>query len=258
MPLFEYACPDCGHVFEKPVLAHSAVRTPQLARLGPACSTGRFRLGTNVGFGQPALLDHRRPVGLREQAIMKQRTCIIVLGLAVALIAGVAWGQGLGTGRSLLLDCAADRTTAVRFFYNPGPDYFHFPLVFRAVPAADPRLGSAPTSSMGRTAYISQEEMGRLLRGLAATPLSWNERKTVEPLGSFKELIKLPPKMQVLVQCSGETASTLVEPKEICRTLTPLDAALGTPRALWEFQLLRGNDGCAVPGFNIDAYPGRH
>jgi putative FmdB family regulatory protein len=33
MPLFEYACPDCGHVFEKLVLSRSA-KAPECPKCG--------------------------------------------------------------------------------------------------------------------------------------------------------------------------------------------------------------------------------
>jgi hypothetical protein len=61
--------------------------------------------------------------------------------------------------------------------------------------------------------------------------------------------------MEIRVVSPKGTAVATVSPKRICPTLEPLDAALATSRALWEFQLFRVEDGCKVPGFNNQAYP---
>lgn len=158
-------------------------------------------------------------------------------------------------GKKLLLGCSADETTAIRLFYNNESDYFHFPLIFRAVEQRDPRLNTAPMVAEGRTVYISQTEMQSLLRGLAQLDLPWQESKKVETLGSFKRLRPWSDSMEILVACSKGTARVKVDPKKICEILKPLDSALKTPRALWEFQRFRLNYGCQVSGFQYGAYP---
>ena len=40
-------------------------------------------------------------------------------------------------GKTFLLDFSVDGRTAIRFFYNPAGNYFHFPLIFRAVEPGD-------------------------------------------------------------------------------------------------------------------------
>ena len=40
-------------------------------------------------------------------------------------------------GETFLLDFSVDGRTAIRFFYNPVGNYFHFPLIFRAVEPGD-------------------------------------------------------------------------------------------------------------------------
>ena len=40
-------------------------------------------------------------------------------------------------GKTFLLDFSVDGRTAIRFFYNPVGNYFHFPLIFRAVEPGD-------------------------------------------------------------------------------------------------------------------------
>ena len=107
----------------------------------------------------------------------------------------------------------------------------------------------------GRDAYVTPTDMGRLLRGLAATHLTWQVSDEVQRLESFKDLGTLPPEMQIFVVSSKGTAWAFVDPKRICATLAPLDSAIQTPRALWEFQRLRVDDKCTVDGFSWDAYP---
>jgi hypothetical protein len=156
--------------------------------------------------------------------------------------------------RVSVLDSPVDKKTAVRFFYDPPGDYFHKPLVFHLAEDGSPVLNTAPVHEEGRIAYISVSEMRALVNSLAHTRLAWRESKTVEVLGSFKSL-PVSDDMEILVTFANGTAKAEISPKAICATLRPLDAVLKTPRALWEFQLLRLDDGCEVPGFKAEAYP---
>jgi len=177
-----------------------------------------------------------------------------VLGLFLLATAGAAALAGQGApGKTTSLDCPGDDTTAIRFFYDTG-DYFHFPLIFRAVPKGDSRFNTAPMGFEGRTAYVSKGEMRQLLKELAQSDLPWQVSGKVRPLGSFKEIQSSTDTMEILVVCSKETASAKFDPTKICDTLAPLDTAFKTPRALSEFQGFRLNYGCQVPGFNPDTY----
>lgn len=186
------------------------------------------------------------------------------LGLAVFLsmvLAASCYSQKPG-GKAWLLNCPIDRATAVRFFYNPEEaGYFHFPLVLDVVPSCDPRLNTAPMRPEGRTAYITQDEMRSLLRALAQVDVSWEVSSKVEPLGDFHSLVRLhragPPYLSIEVTCSRGAARGKVGPAKICSALAPLDSAVKTPRALWEFQFLRIGYGCKVAEFNMHAYPER-
>lgn len=157
-----------------------------------------------------------------------------------------------------VLNSPIDDATVVRFFYYPPGDYFHFPLVLRAVKPNSSLFNTAPMREEGRTAYISLPDMKKLVGALSRTGLAWKQMTSVEPLGPFKKLaltgIGLST-MQILVENSNGTATALVAPKNICQTLAPLDSAFSTPRALWEFQLVRWGYNCKVPGFKRDAYP---
>jgi hypothetical protein len=144
--------------------------------------------------------------------------------------------------------------TAVRFFYQPVGDYFHHPLVFRAVEKGDPRLDAGPMSAEGRIDYISVPEMQQLLQDLAHANLTWQESEKVETLGTFKEL-QITDTMEILVVTAKGTAKAQVRPTKICETLKSLDSVLTTERDLWEFQAFRIGYDCKIPGFKYDAYP---
>jgi len=166
--------------------------------------------------------------------------------------------SSLESGQESVLSSPPDENTTVRFFYQPTGEYFHFPLIFRAVGESDTRLNTAPMLEEGRTAYISSAEMRELTQRLARAGLKWKESQTVEALGSSKNLTRAGlglDTMDVLVSSSKGSARATIAPKAICKTLKPLDPDLKTPRALWELQRFRLNYGCKVPGFKYDAYP---
>lgn len=184
-------------------------------------------------------------------------TTLSILGF---LMAGTAFAtpmhQRENPESKLLLTCQMDGSVALRFFYNPPGEYFHFPLIFRAVEQTDPRLNTTPVTSEGRTAYISLAEMRSLIERLAHSGLTWQESEKIQTLGTYKQIPVLDS-LEILIICSKGTARTTLLPTKICKTLAPLDTALKTPRALWEFQLFRQGYGCTVEGFHSEAYPDR-
>ena len=181
------------------------------------------------------------------------------LALVFLLVAGGGRAQSNQKHeRVSVLNSPIDEKTVVRFFYQPPGDYLHAPLVFHVVEEGNPLLNTAPMREEGRTAYISLPEMRELVQALAHSNLAWRESETVELLGSYKKLTLAGvglDNMEALVVLSNGTAKAQIAPKAICKTLKPLDAALKTPRALWESQGFRLNYGCKVPGFKHDAYP---
>lgn len=177
--------------------------------------------------------------------------------LALALLVSNLNGGELQTAPLFTqgdLHLEGDEETAVRFFYDPPGEYFHAPLVFRVVEEGNPLLNTAPMKEAGRTAYISLSEVRLMVQSLKRASLVWEESGDIVTLGSYKKL-PLFNDMEILVANSVGTAKTRIAPKTICRTLKPLDAALKTPRALWELQRFRFNYGCKVPGFEPDAFP---
>jgi len=155
------------------------------------------------------------------------------------------------------LTLAADKDAVVRFFFVPAYNsYFHYPLLFRVVEENDPRWNTAPLVDVGRTAYISFSEMRALFAALSAEPLSWEESAKIEELETYKT-IRNDGRVDIKLLSSGGTAKSGIPPKEMCETLAKFDAALRTPRALWEFQLFRRQFDCRVPDFDPKAYPDR-
>lgn len=189
---------------------------------------------------------------------MLSRTLSFWAVIVVALItvsAGEVQSNQKREGASVL-NSSVDENTVVRFFYQPAlGDYFHFPLIFRAVGESDPLLITAPMREEGRTAYISRSEMRELVGHLAQMDLAWKESNAVEALGPFKKLDPAGIGLEIFVGYSKGTARTMIAPAKICETLTPLDSTLKSPRAVWELQLFRSGYDCKVPGFKYDAYP---
>jgi hypothetical protein len=179
------------------------------------------------------------------------RVCFLLLvTLMIAL-----WSSGHAVSQGHALTLPADKDSVVRFFCQPPEsNYFHVALLFRVVEKNDPRSNTAPVSDVGRTAYVSLSEMRQLITSLSAAHLSWDESTKVEALETYKTIHSYGG-MGIKVLSANGTAKAAIEPKKICETLAPLDDALQTPRALWEFQFFRSQYNCRVPNFNPNAYP---
>lgn len=172
-------------------------------------------------------------------------------------LVSVHWSSPQATGAKHPLTLTADGESLVRFFYQPDDsNYFHVALLFRVVEKNDPRWNTAPVFDVGRTAYISPSEMRQLITLLAGAGLSWDESTKVDGLETYKTIHSYRG-MGIKVLSANGTAKATVVPEKICEALAPLDAALQTPRALWEFQLFRFQYHCEVPNFNPKAYPER-
>jgi len=134
----------------------------------------------------------------------------------IAAAGAVGLGSRAYPDTKAVFESAVDETMAVRFYYDRGSDYYHFPLVLRATGAGDPRLDTIAPGDEGRTAYISAAEVQRLLQELAGSDLGWRESEKVQRLESFKQLVyhgRATQSMEVLVVCSKETVSGQIRPK---------------------------------------------
>jgi len=151
-----------------------------------------------------------------------------------------------------VLGSPVDRATAVRLYFSPG-DYRHPPLLLCVVASDDPRMNTAPMLQQGRTAYISATDMQHFLQGLKRMGPSWKESKKRVQFGNDGRWLPNDAMVIVAVAQRG-TAEARVDPAAICKKLAPLDSALSTPRARWEFQEFRTQYKCVVPGSNREAY----
>ncbi|MBZ5597922.1 MAG: hypothetical protein LAN83_06330 [Acidobacteriia bacterium] len=177
--------------------------------------------------------------------------------LLIFTLVSAQWSSSQGTSATHALTLSADKESVVRFFYQPNDsNYFHVALLFRVVEGSDPRWNTAPVFDVGRTAYVSFSEMRQLMTALSAANLSWDESAKIEGLETYKNIHSYRG-MGVKVLSANETAKTTIAADKICETLAPLDAALQTPRALWEFQLFRTQYHCQVSNSNPKAYPDR-
>jgi hypothetical protein len=175
--------------------------------------------------------------------------------IVVALTTASRLGSYQEVARKRVVDYLVNEKTAVRFCDTDEEEYFHVPLIFRAVKTGDGRLNTAPIISReGRTAFVTVEELRQLVQSLARSSLSWHDSNEVESL-KWKPPLDCFDGMDILVVCLNGSANSKIPPNKICETLQALDPTLQTPRALWEFQLFRHGYGCKVPGFNFQAYP---
>jgi len=178
------------------------------------------------------------------------RVCLLLL----ATLTSTQWAYSQAASQGHALTLSADKDSVVRFYCQP-PDgeYFHVALLFRVVEKNDPRWNTAPVSDVGRTAYVSFSEMRQLITALSVAHLSWHESTKVEGLETYKTVYSYRC-MAVKVLSANGMAKATIEPDKICETLTHLDPAVQTPRALWEFQFFRTQYRCRVPKFNPNAY----
>jgi hypothetical protein len=195
---------------------------------------------------------------------------LVLLACGVALSCFGAQ-HGSGPQQGALLRCLDDKDYAVRFLYRPpDEDVPHFPLIIRPVETKDPRYGDwSFVFPVGATVFVSPEEMRGLAKGLAELRLAWQE--SPKPF-SFEPVLETGPHhpsqpyrvprqsgkgMEILATCRGGSAKADLAPERICTDLAPLDRVFHTPRALYQFQGMRQDLGCEVPGFNPSKTPER-
>jgi len=180
-----------------------------------------------------------------------------IISLLLVILAGAQWTSSQVANQRHPLTLAADKNSVVRFFFFPAyNNYFHVALLFRVVEENDPQLNTAPVTDFGRTPYITLSEMRVLFTALSAEPLSWEESAKIEELETPKT-IRNDGRMDIKILSSAGTAKSGIPPGQMCETLAKFDAALRTPRALWEFQFFRAQFDCRVPNFDFKAYPDR-
>jgi hypothetical protein len=162
--------------------------------------------------------------------------------------------------RSSALDSPVTAKTAVSFFWFGDMDsHFRSPINFYVAPEGDRKLNTVVVESAGPaghqwSAFISSSEMQRLIDGLKALDLRWNDFKGRE---AFKPGLKRADDgfLDITVVSSKATAKAYVRIARMCDELLRLDPAMPSPRILWQFQLFRVDNGCQVPGYNNSVIP---
>lgn len=160
---------------------------------------------------------------------------------------------------SALLDAPITEETALSFFWFGDMDsHFRNPVNFFVVPHADQRLHKVEFTDFitdGQVnMFVSAEEMKRILDGLKALGLSWNDFKGRE---AFKPGRKRTDDgfLDITLVSPKATAKAYIRIARMCDELSRLDPAMPSPRILWQFQLFRVDNGCQVPGYDNSVVP---
>ena len=161
--------------------------------------------------------------------------------------------------QNAILNLPIDQTTAVSFFYI-GDMWSHWrdPMNFYAAAVDDPRLHTLHIDngphSKGWETWITTTEMRFLTEKLVKSDLEWSESKKVEVFQG-KRNRRSGDWFDITVISSKGTAKARIRLTRMCDELRQLDSVMATPRILWQFQTLRWDDGCIIPGYKNEARP---
>lgn len=189
--------------------------------------------------------------------LARTRAFLVLAALVVSLQMTSASQKA---SHSLILSAPVDKQTAVSFFWFGDMDsHFREPMDFYTVPAADPRLHTvkvreAVYPDRPWTTFVTASEMERLIVGLESLDLNWVDSSRREAFGDRNHR-ENSGFLNVLVLTSKGTAKSYIRIARMCDELAVLDSAMPTPRIRWQFQLLRVDDGCIVPGFYDSEVP---
>lgn len=156
-------------------------------------------------------------------------------------------------GRNPVLSAPVGNQTAVRFFWFGDMDsHFREPMDFYTVSATDPRLHTVEMPDPNHldrpwTTFVTVPEMKHLIGGLESLNLNWVDSSRREAFGNLHPFEN--SFLDITVLTSKGTAKGYIRIARMCDQLATLDSAMPTPRIRWQFQLLRVDDGCIVPGF---------
>lgn len=185
-----------------------------------------------------------------ECGIAKTQIAIVVFILVL-----VASGSSQTARTNRILGASVDGKTGVRLFYQHDiKDYFYPPLIFRVVAPDDHRRNTAPLGPEGRYVSVTATEMQSLFKRLSQLNISWMETDQVQAFGPSYQA-KGVGFLDITVISPTGTAKGSIGRGDVCEELESLDPAIKTPRALWEFQMYRWFDDCAISGFDPRKYP---
>jgi hypothetical protein len=161
--------------------------------------------------------------------------------------------------RPLVRNLHAEKTTALQFYWFGDVDsHFRLPMDFHVVAVSDPRFHKVEITTellqQAAIAYISLREMQEIILHLSRSDADWNETNKLSSLrGRPLDSDNIP---QVTIISSRGTSVGHVRIARMCEEFASYDALMPTKRILWQFQTMRWDNGCIIPGYhNEDAPP---
>ena len=167
---------------------------------------------------------------------------------------------GQSPKQSTILDSQIDRHTAVSFFwFGDMESHWHDPMNLYVVNADDPRLHTVSIEhgpeSKGVETWITAPEMQVLVQKLALSRLGWLDSKVKRPFQPWQKRTDGHDTFDITVVSAIGTTIAGIRIARMCEKLLELDSVMPTPRIRWQFQTLRWDDGCVIPGYDNEAMP---
>jgi hypothetical protein len=131
--------------------------------------------------------------------------------------------------------------------------HFRDPINFFVVPDADPRLHRVNVDRQ-INAFVSAGELKRILQGLKALGLRWNDSRGREVFEDWNHR-KSTGMLDITLVSSDATAKAHIRIATMCDQLNRLDSEMPSPRILWQFQTFRWDNGCDIRGYDNLAMP---
>jgi hypothetical protein len=130
---------------------------------------------------------------------------------------------------------------------------------FYVAGASDSRLHTVlieqGPASRGVQTWITDPEMRTLIEKLAHSHLEWLDSEAVEPFKPWQSRTDGQDSFDITVLSARGTARAHIRLARMCDELLQFDSVMPTPRLRWQFQTLRWDDGCVIPGYVNEAMP---
>ena len=162
--------------------------------------------------------------------------------------------------RSVVLNSPVDRNTAVSFFwFGDMESHWRDPMNFYVASVGDPKLHTVSighgSGSKGVETWITAAEMQALVQKLAQSRFGWLDTRKREQFKPWQERTDGHDTFDITVISSQGTVTGGIRVARMCDELIKFDSVMPTPRIRWQFQTLRWDDGCVIPGYDNEAKP---
>ena len=181
------------------------------------------------------------------------------ISLTVFLVVGAALCQAQSPGKGAALTSPAGLSTAVRFYWF-GDMWSHWrqPMNFYTVGTNDKRLHTvlvgSPLHPEGVAAFVTTSEMQVLLNKLAQSDYDWNTSRKVERFHDPDPKVDADSFEITVVSLRGTTKG-YIRLAVMCNELANFDTIMPTRRIRWQFQTMRWDNGCKIPGYVNEDVP---